>query len=166
MIKGFESLEYGLIQLGKRKELPIAKSPENVVRNDADGSFFHGFAFGRSYAARKSRCAVMLRHFVVRFVEGDFVSAVRHDTGFQIVALQDTGYAAGIPESIDMRGDPALLIHEEERFHVGVPAVRQRQDEYVRRNRFTDIHIYDRRGISSPVHPHDLAGLVVFCIIA
>ena len=103
----------------------------------------------------------MFRHFVVRFVESHFASSVRNNACFQIVALQDTRNAAVIPESVHVSGDPALLIHGKERFHVGVPAVRQRRDKHVRRNRFTGIRVDDRRGISRPVHLHDLAGLVV-----
>ena len=124
MIEGFESLEYGLVQFGKGKKLTVPQRSEDVVRNDADGAFYHGFVFGRSYAARKNCGAVMFRHFVVRFVEGDFISAVRNDARFQIVALQYARNAAVIPESVHVRGDPALLIHGEKRLHVGVPAVR------------------------------------------
>ena len=47
----------------------------------------------------------VFRHFVVRFVEGDFVSAVRNNVCFQAVALQDTRHAAVIPESVHMSGD-------------------------------------------------------------
>ena len=57
------------------------------------------------------------------FVEHYLALPVRDDTGFQIVALYNARYAAVKVESVDIRLDPVTLIHGEECFDVGVPAV-------------------------------------------
>lgn len=54
----------------------------------------------------------MLRQLLVRLVENDLILAMLLHTGFQIVALDDPGYAAEILVGIHMSGGPGLLFME------------------------------------------------------
>ena len=82
-------------------------------------------------------------------------------TGFQVVALDDSGDAAEVFVSIHMGSGLGLLVHGEKGFYIAVAAVWQGCHEHIGRDNFTGVCVNNSGSIAGPVHLHNLTGLVV-----
>ena len=85
-----------LIQLWQRQKLAVPQSRQNESGDDTDGALYRSLIPGRTDSGRQDCRAVMLRQFLIRLVENDFVLTVLLHTGFQVVALDDPGDAVSV----------------------------------------------------------------------
>jgi len=156
-----ETLPDGVVQFAQGKELPVAQRRGDPGGDDAYGPLDMTFVLGGTHPAGYDRETVVRRHLLIASVQYDFRAGILHNTGFQIVALDDPGDSAEVLKRIHMGVDPRLLIHAQKGFHVGVSAVRQRRHEQVRRDDFARIRVHDPGRVARPVHLHEFARLVV-----
>jgi len=82
-------------------------------------------------------------------------------TGFQVVALDDPGDTTEVFVGVYMCSSPGLLVHGEKGFYIAVAAVRKRCHEHIGRDDLTSVRVNNGGSVASPVHLHDLAGLMI-----
>ena len=102
VVEGFQFLVDCFIQFHKVQKLAVAQSSQNPGGDHANGTLHKGLVLGTAGAGRENGGAVVLRHFLVGFVEHSLCTRVLDNTGLEVVRGEDAGDAAEIPVGVDM----------------------------------------------------------------
>ena len=103
----------------------------------------------------------MLRHFLVGFVQDGLRAGILDDAGLEIVRGQDSGDSTEIVVGMNMSCDPCFLLHVEERFRIGVAAVRKHCYKEIGGQALAGVRVRNPSGLTGPVHLEVLTGLVL-----
>ena len=103
----------------------------------------------------------MLRHFLVGFVQDGLRADILDDAGLEIVRGQDSGDSTEIVVGMNMSCDLCFLLHVEERFRIGVAAVRKHCYKEIGGQALAGVRVRNPSGLTGPVHLELLTGLVL-----
>jgi len=129
LVECVQPLPDGLVQFPQREELLVAQCGENGRREVPDRAFHRCLVLRPAHARRDDGRSIVLRQFLVRFVEHHFVFRVFVHARFQVVRHQDARHAAKVPVRVHMRRDPGCRRLIQERFRVCIATVRKYRHE-------------------------------------
>ena len=100
MVERLQPFHDGIVQFRQGQELFISDSGQYEGGNYADSAFHHCLIFWSADSCWDDRRTVMLGKLTVGSIQSNLIAPVPVHSGFQVVALNDSGYSAEIPVGV------------------------------------------------------------------
>ena len=160
LVQPHQKLADGLVELGQRKEGPVAQPRQDPPLHHLHTHLDFGLIPGPSYPRRHHRHPVVHRQVLVGRVQLRLVSARPADSRLQVVRHHHLRQASREFKRPYVRLDPVRKSLAPRRLRIGIVARPPHRDEDLRLPHFAAVGVHHRHGRSAVVDEQLLAGPV------